>query len=924
GCRAILPMSSGAALKKELNAARRDWDAALLDTLVEIVIAAKSRDDIDDVLANFVGDDPAVLQVIDRYFASQPGAGSGLRLLTRGNDPLEAKYAAAAGRGQPPTPSKPATKPSQGVPLPAPAAGGPAAGALRGGGAGSSSGSGEAGAAGLQAGVAAGPAASERGGVAAAAGGAGAGAGGGVGQRVGVADNGKVLGMFKEGGKIRSKAGKGGKGGEGAGGIQLAQLERKVVNCLGCGKIFDCRQLSSEVTRFLESGGRCTFCGRQVRLTYRGGGEVQAEDDTRPLPDNVSSTPSAPGSSSTPGPTTAAAAGQAGGGGGAAEAAAEAAAVEFKNRLVGYDRESAKRTAVIDDQSDYFEVDTNAWLTDQERHELRQRRQVQILPRSTHHTSPNPACASSWRIEMEAEAARRSRVAITLDLLGRRVLVADPGAQDARTATSAATGPGSVETSTAGPISVEEGVRKAAAGLKSLRVTPNPAVLNRAPVFVHAVSGAPANGPGGKPTGSGKAAASSKAGPPGTTLDCSLQQANGQGRKGGPSTSPANGSQAVPGKGERPGAGNTHRAAAQGPSRRTAPAPTGVYLPPKAMGLGNVSRLQDNCAEMFEEFGAEILYEDVEAALMAAEAARPFDLCPTEYKGLAPPPAPPQPPGRQAVPEADLQRLPPGLVLLKGWLSVERQADIITTCRALGLGPGGFYTPSYGPGQNMHLRMMSLGKHWEPRTHSYEPARASHDGATPPPLPASLTSLCQEALAAAQAIPVQGACLPPLAPDVCLVNFYEKTGRLGMHQDKDESSDSLRRGLPVVSMSLGDAADFLFGPTCEEVSGGQTLRPALTLGIPDAHPPAASSLPPLPSTCMLLLLLPLLLLLLLLLLQSTAQRVRLESGDVLVFGGPSRMVFHAVPNIYPGTAPPSLVQATGLRPGRLNLTFRQT
>ncbi|KAL6745666.1 alpha-ketoglutarate-dependent dioxygenase AlkB-like protein [Haematococcus lacustris] len=173
----------------------------------------------------------------------------------------------------------------------------------------------------------------------------------------------------------------------------------------------------------------------------------------------------------------------------------------------------------------------------------------------------------------------------------------------------------------------------------------------------------------------------------------------------------------------------------------------------------------------------------------------------------------------------------------------------------------------------MHLRMMSLGKHWEPRTHSYEPARASHDGAAPPPLPASLTSLCQEALAAAQAIPVQGACLPPLAPDVCLVNFYEKTGRLGMHQDKDESSDSLRRGLPVVSMSLGDAADFLFGSTCEE---------------------------------------------------STAQRVRLESGDVLVFGGPSRMVFHAVPNIYPGTAPPSLVQATGLRPGRLNLTFRQT
>jgi alkylated DNA repair dioxygenase AlkB len=51
--------------------------------------------------------------------------------------------------------------------------------------------------------------------------------------------------------------------------------------------------------------------------------------------------------------------------------------------------------------------------------------------------------------------------------------------------------------------------------------------------------------------------------------------------------------------------------------------------------------------------------------------------------------------------------------------------------------------------------------------------------------------------------------------------------------------------------------------------------------------------------------------------------VKLESGDVIVFGGPARMVFHAVPKIYPGTAPEQLLKATGLRPGRINLTFRQ-
>lgn len=48
----------------------------------------------------------------------------------------------------------------------------------------------------------------------------------------------------------------------------------------------------------------------------------------------------------------------------AAEAAREAAAaaVAFKDRLVEYDRDSARRTHVIDDQSDFFEIDTNAWL----------------------------------------------------------------------------------------------------------------------------------------------------------------------------------------------------------------------------------------------------------------------------------------------------------------------------------------------------------------------------------------------------------------------------------------------------------------------------------------------------------------------------------------------------------------------------------
>jgi alkylated DNA repair protein (DNA oxidative demethylase) len=48
--------------------------------------------------------------------------------------------------------------------------------------------------------------------------------------------------------------------------------------------------------------------------------------------------------------------------------------------------------------------------------------------------------------------------------------------------------------------------------------------------------------------------------------------------------------------------------------------------------------------------------------------------------------------------------------------------------------------------------------------------------------------------------------------------------------------------------------------------------------------------------------------------------VELRSGDLLVFGGPSRRIFHGVPKVRNGTAPAGL----GLPPGRLSLTLRET
>ncbi|KAG1658746.1 hypothetical protein FOA52_000859 [Chlamydomonas sp. UWO 241] len=90
------------------------------------------------------------------------------------------------------------------------------------------------------------------------------------------------------------------------------------------------------------------------------------------------------------------------------EDAATAAARAFKDRLVEYDRNAAQRTTVIDDQNDYFEIDSNAWLSDQERAEMRQRK----------------------KMEDEAEAAKKGRLTVTIDLVGRRVIQPSADAVD--------------------------------------------------------------------------------------------------------------------------------------------------------------------------------------------------------------------------------------------------------------------------------------------------------------------------------------------------------------------------------------------------------------------------------------------------------------------------------------------------------------
>ncbi|KAK9918905.1 hypothetical protein WJX75_007967 [Coccomyxa subellipsoidea] len=159
--------------------------------------------------------------------------------------------------------------------------------------------------------------------------------------------------------------------------------DRAVANCLCCGKVYLCRETTNDTRLFVESGGMCTFCGAKVALSSQESSQVRP-----PYADRAAAIPSPeqPGSSA---PASAA-------------ADAEAAeAVALKNRLVDYDRNASRRTTVVDDQSDFFEIDSNAWLSDEERQQLKERQ----------------------RAIDEAEQARRRAVTVTFDLLGRQVIM---------------------------------------------------------------------------------------------------------------------------------------------------------------------------------------------------------------------------------------------------------------------------------------------------------------------------------------------------------------------------------------------------------------------------------------------------------------------------------------------------------------------
>jgi len=177
------------------------------------------------------------------------------------------------------------------------------------------------------------------------------------------------------------------------------------------------------------------------------------------------------------------------------------------------------------------------------------------------------------------------------------------------------------------------------------------------------------------------------------------------------------------------------------------------------------------------------------------------------------------------------QYLAPGAVLLRGFATAESAALAADLRRVLARAPfRHMVTPG---GLSMSVAMTNCGSYgWVSERTGYRYDAIDPESGKPwPPMPESFLKLAGEAASAAG--------FAGFAPDACLINRYQAGAKLSLHQDKDEHDF----GQPIVSVSLGVPATFLFG-------GAKRA--------------------------------------------DKTRRVPVRHGDVLVWGGPARLNYHGV------------------------------
>ncbi|WPO40689.1 DNA oxidative demethylase AlkB [Tardiphaga sp. 42S5] len=200
------------------------------------------------------------------------------------------------------------------------------------------------------------------------------------------------------------------------------------------------------------------------------------------------------------------------------------------------------------------------------------------------------------------------------------------------------------------------------------------------------------------------------------------------------------------------------------------------------------------------------------------------------------------------------EQLAEGAVLLRNFFAAE-QPDVIAALRMIVKAAPFRHLVTPG-GHTMSVAMTNCGRvGWvsDARGYRYDPVDPE-SGKPWPEMPAPFRDLAARAAVRAG--------FEAFVPDACLINRYKPGAKLSLHQDKDE----LDLRAPIVSVSLGLPATFLFG--------------GLTRSAPQ-------------------------------------KRYRLTHGDVVVWGGPARLAYHGVAPLPDGEHPVMGGQ-------RINLTFRKT
>jgi alkylated DNA repair protein (DNA oxidative demethylase) len=198
-----------------------------------------------------------------------------------------------------------------------------------------------------------------------------------------------------------------------------------------------------------------------------------------------------------------------------------------------------------------------------------------------------------------------------------------------------------------------------------------------------------------------------------------------------------------------------------------------------------------------------------------------------------------------------------GFRILPGYLDRAAQACLVDELRAAEAEAPFFVPRMPRTGKPFSVRMTNLGPlGWVSDKDGGYRYQATHleTGKPWPPIPEMVLDVWRA---------VAGY---PHDPEACLVNRYEPTAKMGLHQDRDEQEFDA----PVVSISLGDTCLF-------RVGGTKRTDPTRSL--------------------------------------------KLASGDVVVLGGASRLAFHGVDRLYPGTS--TLLAGWFPDGGRLNLTLRR-